>query len=61
MQLAVKIFGAWRSLVAHRNGVAVVGGSNPLAPTMITQTTFIGGVADGGSNPFTPTMPLSFL
>ena len=25
--------GAWRSLVAHRNGVAVVGGSNPLAPT----------------------------
>ncbi len=26
--------GAWRSLVAHRNGVAVVGGSNPLAPTI---------------------------
>ncbi len=23
----------WRSLVAHRNGVAVVGGSNPLTPT----------------------------
>jgi hypothetical protein len=25
--------GAWRSLVAHCNGVAGVGGSNPLAPT----------------------------
>jgi hypothetical protein len=25
--------GAWRSLVAHLNGVQGVGGSNPLAPT----------------------------
>ena len=25
--------GAWRSLVAHCNGVAGVGGSSPLAPT----------------------------
>ena len=25
--------GAWRSPVAHRYGVPVVGGSNPLAPT----------------------------
>ncbi len=27
--------GAWRSLVAHYNGVVGVGGSNPLAPTKI--------------------------
>ena len=26
-------FGVWRSPVAHRYGVPVVGGSNPLAPT----------------------------
>ncbi len=26
--------GAWRSLVAHLNGVQGVGGSNPLAPTI---------------------------
>ena len=28
--------GAWRSPVAHRYGVPVVGGSNPLAPTTLT-------------------------
>ncbi len=27
--------GAWRSPVAHRYGVPVVGGSNPLAPTRV--------------------------
>ncbi len=27
--------GAWRSLVAYLNGVQRVGGSNPLAPTII--------------------------
>jgi hypothetical protein len=27
--------GAWRSLVAHLHGVQGVGGSNPLAPTII--------------------------
>jgi hypothetical protein len=29
----VACVGAWRSLVAHLNGVQGVGGSNPLAPT----------------------------
>jgi hypothetical protein len=29
-----KSVGAWRSLVAHHNGVVGVGGSNPLAPTI---------------------------
>ena len=33
--------GAWRSLVAHRNGVAVVGGSNPLAPTILSASAFV--------------------
>src|ERR671921_1286973 len=28
------LVGAWRSPVAHRYGVPVVGGSNPLAPTL---------------------------
>ena len=28
--------GAWRSLVAHLHGVQGVGGSNPLAPTILT-------------------------
>lgn len=27
------IFGAWRSPVAHHNGVVGVAGSNPVAPT----------------------------
>ncbi len=33
MILTVACVGAWRSLVAHLNGVQGVGGSNPLAPT----------------------------
>ncbi len=28
-----KMFGAWRSLEAHLNGVQGVAGSNPVAPT----------------------------
>ena len=31
----VACVGAWRSLVAHLNGVQGVGGSNPLAPTSL--------------------------
>ncbi len=29
-----KMAGTWRSLVAHTLGVRVVGGSNPLVPTI---------------------------
>ena len=32
--------GAWRSLVAHHNGVVGVGGSNPLAPTSLRNDSF---------------------
>ena len=31
--LAWALVGAWRSLVAHLNGVQEVAGSNPVAPT----------------------------
>ena len=34
----VACVGAWRSLVAHLNGVQGVGGSNPLAPTKVIIT-----------------------
>ncbi len=30
------MIGAWRSLVAHLNGVQVAAGSNPVAPTTTT-------------------------
>ncbi len=32
--LAWAMVGAWRSLVAHLNGVQEVAGSNPVAPTI---------------------------
>ena len=31
----LSFIGAWRSLVAHWHGVSGVGGSNPLAPTIL--------------------------
>ena len=36
--LCTQCVGAWRSLVAYLNGVQRAGGSNPLAPTILTST-----------------------
>lgn len=32
-----RVFGTWRSLVAHHNGVVGVAGSNPVVPTIFSK------------------------
>ncbi len=36
LSAGIPTVGAWRSLVAHYNGVVGVAGSNPVAPTILT-------------------------